>query len=221
MRSIPVVDDDAVAMARDYDRIADFLLLDSHRTGDLQIGALGVTMTGRSAGESSKRCRYPAFWRRLGRTMWRGDHSRSPFGIDSKTKTDLPDGSGKDIDAVRRFVAAATTRAADYGARSKASRSTKAPLSAIGDTANNQSRSRFRRNPACHAGRVAFTQLGGAADRHPSGAGDNENRADDVKQSDPEMRAPPSAAIVVSRQRYRPRSALQRPPSSSKPSALR
>jgi len=30
-----------------------------------------------------------------------------PAGVDSKTKTDRQDGSGKDLDKVRRFVAAA------------------------------------------------------------------------------------------------------------------
>src|SRR5215472_7012486 len=43
MRSIPVLDGKSIAIARSYDRIADMLLLDSHRPGDAQIGALGVT----------------------------------------------------------------------------------------------------------------------------------------------------------------------------------
>ncbi len=43
MRSIPVVDDTSIALAQSYDGIADFLLLDSHRPGDNQIGALGLT----------------------------------------------------------------------------------------------------------------------------------------------------------------------------------
>jgi len=30
-----------------------------------------------------------------------------PAGVDSKTRTDLPDGSGKDLDKVRAFAAAA------------------------------------------------------------------------------------------------------------------
>src|SRR5215475_3384872 len=43
MRSIPVVDDESIAVAKTYDGIADILLLDSHRSGDRQIGALGKT----------------------------------------------------------------------------------------------------------------------------------------------------------------------------------
>ena len=43
MRSIPVTDETSIALAQAYDGIADFLLLDSHRAGDNQIGALGIT----------------------------------------------------------------------------------------------------------------------------------------------------------------------------------
>ena len=43
MRSVPVVDEGSIALACDYDGITDFLLLDSHRPFDRQIGALGVT----------------------------------------------------------------------------------------------------------------------------------------------------------------------------------
>ena len=43
MRSVPVSDEDSVAIAKSYSGIADFLLLDSYRPADRQIGALGVT----------------------------------------------------------------------------------------------------------------------------------------------------------------------------------
>src|SRR4029077_1249018 len=43
MRSIPVVDESSIALARSYDGIADWLLLDSYKSGDRQIGAMGVT----------------------------------------------------------------------------------------------------------------------------------------------------------------------------------
>ena len=42
MRSIPVVDENSIDLARSYEGIADFLLLDSYRSGDRQVGALGV-----------------------------------------------------------------------------------------------------------------------------------------------------------------------------------
>jgi phosphoribosylanthranilate isomerase len=43
MRSIPVFGDESVSIARSYADVADFLLLDSYRSTDRQIGALGVT----------------------------------------------------------------------------------------------------------------------------------------------------------------------------------
>ncbi len=43
MRSIPVIEETSLAIAKSYEGIADILLLDSHRAGDSQIGALGVT----------------------------------------------------------------------------------------------------------------------------------------------------------------------------------
>lgn len=43
MRSVPVCGNESLTIARSYDGIADMLLLDSHRPGDVQIGALGVT----------------------------------------------------------------------------------------------------------------------------------------------------------------------------------
>jgi len=43
MRSIPVFGEESVAIAGSYAGIADFLLLDSYRSADKQIGALGLT----------------------------------------------------------------------------------------------------------------------------------------------------------------------------------
>src|SRR5207247_3950479 len=43
MRSIAVVGSESVPVAKSYDGIADFLLLDSHKPGDKQVGALGIT----------------------------------------------------------------------------------------------------------------------------------------------------------------------------------
>ncbi len=43
MRSIPVTGDESIPWAKSYDGIADWLLLDSHKAGDTQIGALGIT----------------------------------------------------------------------------------------------------------------------------------------------------------------------------------
>ena len=49
MRSIPVIGEISIDIARSYEGIADFLLLDSHRESDRQIGALAF-VGGRSNG---------------------------------------------------------------------------------------------------------------------------------------------------------------------------
>lgn len=41
MRSIPVVDKVSIELAKEYDGIVDYLLLDSHLQGDTQVGATG------------------------------------------------------------------------------------------------------------------------------------------------------------------------------------
>ena len=109
MRSIPVVGEASIALARSYEGIADFLLLDSHRQSDRQIGALGITHDW-------------AISRRiveLGRTrvILAGglgpdnvaDAIRAvrPAGVDSKTKTDRQGSHQKDLERVRRFQEAA------------------------------------------------------------------------------------------------------------------
>ena len=43
MRSVPVLGTESIEIALHYEGIADFLLLDSYRAADEQIGALGVT----------------------------------------------------------------------------------------------------------------------------------------------------------------------------------
>ena len=109
MRSIPVIDDTNVALARSYEGIADFLLLDSHRPGDRQIGALGVTHDWALDRRIVESVRTPVVVAGgLGpenvREAIRASH---PAGVDSKTCTDTSDGTHrKDIDKVRAFVTA-------------------------------------------------------------------------------------------------------------------
>jgi phosphoribosylanthranilate isomerase len=91
MRSIPVTGPESVTLASSYDGIVDFLLLDSHREGDTQIGALGIThdwSISRAIVESVRT-----------RVILAGglgpdnvaDAIRAvrPAGVDSKTRTDL------------------------------------------------------------------------------------------------------------------------------------
>jgi phosphoribosylanthranilate isomerase len=109
MRSIPVVDESAIDAAESYDGVVDWLLLDSHVPGDAQIGAVGrthdwtisrrivdaVTTQVILAGGLSPENVADAI------------RAVDPDGVDSKTRTDRADGAGKDLDAVRAFVAAA------------------------------------------------------------------------------------------------------------------
>lgn len=63
MRSVPVTGPDAVAAAQEYDGLVDWILLDSHRIGDPQIGAQGVTHDWRISRKIVESVRTPACWR--------------------------------------------------------------------------------------------------------------------------------------------------------------
>ena len=110
MRSIPVFDEASIAIAQSYDGIADMLLLDSHRPGDVQIGALGVTHSWDIDRKIVESVGVPVIIAGgLGPDNV-ADAIRvvRPAGVDSKTKTDKDDGSHtKDLQKVRRFVAQA------------------------------------------------------------------------------------------------------------------
>lgn len=109
MRSIPVLGEEAVPLATSYDGVADFLLLDTHKLGDKQIGALGVTHDW----DISERIVHAV----NARVILAGglgpenvvDAIRKvrPAGVDSKTKTDVTGTHIKDIERVRSFVGAA------------------------------------------------------------------------------------------------------------------
>jgi len=110
MRSIPVVDDSSIALARSYDGIADWLLLDSYKSGDRQIGAVGVTHSWELDRRIIESVRVPAI---LAGGLGPGNVKEAirvahPAGVDSKTKTDKSDRSDtKDLQKVAAFVKAA------------------------------------------------------------------------------------------------------------------
>jgi phosphoribosylanthranilate isomerase len=110
MRSIPVLDDASIGVARSYDGVADMLLLDSHRPGDVQIGALGVTHSWEIDRKIVESVGIPVIIAGgLGPdNVADAIRAARPAGVDSKTKTDKDDGSHtKDLQKVRRFVARA------------------------------------------------------------------------------------------------------------------
>ncbi|HVH79168.1 MAG TPA: hypothetical protein VM782_07250, partial [Stellaceae bacterium] len=111
MRSIPVVDDTSVAIACAYQSIADFLLLDSHDPGDRQIGALGRTHDWTISRRIIDSVAVPVI---LAGGLGPDNVAAAiaavhPIGVDSKTKTDRADGSGKDLAVVQAFVTVAKT----------------------------------------------------------------------------------------------------------------
>ena len=113
MRSIPVMGNESIATAKSYDGIADMLLLDSHRPGDRQIGALGVTHSWEIDRKIVESVRIPVIIAGgLGPdNVIDAIRAVRPAGVDSKTKTDKDDKSHtKDLQKVRLFVARAKSR---------------------------------------------------------------------------------------------------------------
>jgi phosphoribosylanthranilate isomerase len=109
-RSIPVVDEESISIAKSYDGIADILLLDSHRPGDTQIGALGVSHDWELDRKIVEIVRIPVIIAGgLGPdNVVAAINAVRPAGVDSKTKTDKDDGSHtKDLEKVKQFVSLA------------------------------------------------------------------------------------------------------------------
>ncbi|MBP0113733.1 MULTISPECIES: phosphoribosylanthranilate isomerase [Bradyrhizobium] len=113
MRSIPVFSEESVAIAESYDGIADFLLLDSYRCTDRQIGALGVTHDWNISRRIVDVVRVPVVLAGgLGPDNVAGAiRTVRPAGVDSKTKTDQDGSHAKDLERVRRFHQAARAAA--------------------------------------------------------------------------------------------------------------
>jgi phosphoribosylanthranilate isomerase len=109
MRSIGVTGEESLAVARSYEGVADFLLLDTHLPGDRQIGAHGRTHDWRLSRRIVAAVPMPCILAGgLGpENVAAAIAAVAPAGVDSKTLTDRADGQGKDLDRVRAFVAAA------------------------------------------------------------------------------------------------------------------
>ena len=109
MRSVPVIGEESIAIARSYDGIASFLLLDSHRADDRQIGALGVTHDWSISRRIVELVRTPVILAGgLGPdNVAEAIRAVRPAGVDSKTKTDRSGAHAKDLEQVQRFCEAA------------------------------------------------------------------------------------------------------------------
>ena len=109
MRSVPVTGLESLAIARSYEGIADFVLLDSYRASDRQIGALGITHDWNISRQIARSLTMPVF---LAGGLGPDNVAEAirvvrPAGVDAKTKTDKPGTHAKDLAKVRAFVAAA------------------------------------------------------------------------------------------------------------------
>ena len=115
MRSIPVIGEDADALALSYQEAVDFLLLDSHRPGDAQIGALGTPHDWRISERIVRAVGIPAILAGgLGpENVAEAVRRVRPAGVDSKTKTDVVGTHVKDLGRVRAFVTAASAAASE------------------------------------------------------------------------------------------------------------
>jgi phosphoribosylanthranilate isomerase len=106
MRSIPVIDKVSIELAKAYEGIADYLLLDSYQQGDTQVGATGKVHDWSLSRRIVESVQAPVILAGgLGPdNVAEAIRAVKPAGVDSKTKTDRIDGKGKDMEKVKKFV---------------------------------------------------------------------------------------------------------------------
>ncbi len=109
MRSVPVYGEESVEIARSYAHIADYLLLDSHRPSDRQIGAIGVPHDWSISRRIVELVGIPVI---LAGGLGPDNVAKAisvvgPAGVDSKTRTDKEGTHAKDLARVRLFHEAA------------------------------------------------------------------------------------------------------------------
>lgn len=109
MRSVPVIGPESIELAKQYEGIADFLLLDSHRFEDEQVGATGMTHDWSISRRIVDQVRTPVILAGgLGpENVAEAIRLVRPAGVDSKTRTDRTGTHRKDLEKVRRFIAEA------------------------------------------------------------------------------------------------------------------
>jgi phosphoribosylanthranilate isomerase len=113
MRSVAVSGEESVQTAGSYEDIADYLLLDSYRPSDKQIGAVGVPHDWNISRRIVELVRTPVV---LAGGLGPDNVAQAinivrPAGVDSKTRTDREGSHTKDLKLVRRFHEAASRAA--------------------------------------------------------------------------------------------------------------
>jgi len=106
MRTIPVIDKSSIDLAKQYEGVADYLLLDSKKKGDWQVGATGETHNWEISKQIVESVKTPVILAGgLGPdNVEEAIEKVKPFGVDSKTKTDNSKTGQKDLEKVREFV---------------------------------------------------------------------------------------------------------------------
>ncbi len=106
VRSIPIVGKESLDLAKSYEDVADWLLLDTYQEGDQQIGAVGKIHDWQISKLIAASVKTPVILAGgLGPdNVLEAINIVRPAGVDSKTKTDRADGRSKDLEKVRKFV---------------------------------------------------------------------------------------------------------------------
>ena len=106
MRSIPVIGEESVEMAKSYEGVADYLLLDSHKINDNQVGATGMVHDWNISKKIVESVKIPVILAGgLGAdNVASAIQKIRPYGVDSKTRTDKKESHEKDIIEVIKFV---------------------------------------------------------------------------------------------------------------------
>ncbi|OGZ23709.1 MAG: hypothetical protein A3A08_01235 [Candidatus Nealsonbacteria bacterium RIFCSPLOWO2_01_FULL_41_9] len=103
MRSIAVVNEESIGLAKEYEEIADFLLLDTYKS---QLGATGEVHNWDISQKIVEAVKIPVILAGgLGPdNVAEAIKKVKPAGVDSKTKTDKINSHEKDMDKVKEFV---------------------------------------------------------------------------------------------------------------------
>jgi phosphoribosylanthranilate isomerase len=104
MRTIPVTDENSIDLAKKYDGIADYLLLDTLKKE--QVGVTGQIHNWQISKKIVGSVKTPVILAGgLGPdNVDEAIKTVKPAGVDSKTKTDKTNGQGKDLEKVKEFV---------------------------------------------------------------------------------------------------------------------
>jgi phosphoribosylanthranilate isomerase len=106
MRTIPVIDEQSLILAQQYDGLVDYLLLDTYQPGETQVGATGVSHDWDLSRRIVASVHTPVMLAGGLGPQNVADAIRAvrPAGVDSKTHTDQDGGPCKHIEKVKAFV---------------------------------------------------------------------------------------------------------------------